>query len=237
MNSDYQASLGHLLGEFGWNKGRAKAVLWLWIILLIPSLICSLFLVGLIGLGFCVYFIQRSYRRLRATQPAIVVYEQGLVDQRQKTPQVVRYETIKNMFISVVVINGVLNYIVTLEQQDGQKLKVDEHVANVDHLRQLLEEQLVQQRLPGAIARFQAGDTLSFGNLQLSQSGLSIGKKTLPWPEFGSVEVKRSANMVGLVIHQKAGNQEWGYQARDTFPNLALFFALVSYIQGVQPTI
>ena len=231
MNTESFNDLGHKLGEFGWNKGRAKGVLWIWIFLLLPSLLFSLFLIGLPGLILSIYFIYRSVKRLRSTQPAIAVYQQGLVDNRPGKPQTIRYEQVKNIYLAVKIINGVFNYLITLQLQSGQKIQIDEHVANINDLRMLLEEQLVKQQLPEAIATYQQGDSVNFNSLQVSQAGLSMNKKTLPWPELESAEIQRISNSVYLKIRQKGNNSDWGIQARDVFPNLGLFFALVSYAQ------
>lgn len=222
--------LGHLLGEFGWNKGRAKFLLGVWIFILILSLPLSLALVGLPGLIVSGYFIHRSLHRLRGTEPVILVYQQGLVDRRKGTPHVIGFEEIKNLFLSVVIINGVLNYIVTLETQTGQKIKIDEHVAKVDQLRTLLEEQIVQSQFSDMIDSYKQGNPIVFERLTLTQAGLSAGKRVLPWSEFESADVQRKANSVELVIRQKGGKQDWFTAPRDAFPNLALFFAIVNYI-------
>lgn len=232
MNTENFDNLGHKLGEFSWNKGRAKGILWIWVFMLFPSLLFSLFLIGIPGLIASIYFIQRSVKRLRSTQPAIAVYQQGLVDNRQGQPQTIRYEQIKNIYLTVTVINGVFTYVITLELKNGQKLKIDEHVANINDLRILLEEKLVEQQLPDAIATYKEGNSINFNNLQVSQAGLSTGKKTLAWSELESADIQRSANSVYLKIRQKGNSSDWAAQPRDTFPNLGLFFALMNYAQG-----
>ena len=234
MSLDSDHHLGHLLGEFSWNKGRAKALLWLWGILLLPSLLFSFVIIGLPGLILSIYFIYRSFTRLRTKHPVIEVYEQGLIDRRKKDSQIIQYADVKALYIAVVVVNGVMNYVLTLDLQNGQKLKIDEHVNNVDNLRRLLEEQIVQHQLPSTIAQYQQGTPIQFNNLQVTQSGLTLGKKTLPWSEFESAEIKRSGSIVSLNIRQKGNTKDWGSQPRDTFPNLALFFAIVNHIQGTQ---
>ncbi|MEB3339105.1 MAG: DUF6585 family protein [Leptolyngbyaceae bacterium] len=226
--------LGNLLGEFGWNKGRAKAVLWLWIFMLLPSLLFSLLIIGLPGLILSIYFIYRSLTRLRATQPVVVLYQQGLVDSRKGTPEIIPYEGIKNIYLSVKVINGVFTYLISLEKNTGQKINLDEHVANIDDLRKLLEDQIVKFQLPGAISTYQQGSPITFNLLQVTQAGLSMGKKMLPWSEFGTAEIQRVSNTVYLTIRQKDSNKEWGRQPRGSFPNLALFFEIVKYVQENQ---
>jgi hypothetical protein len=236
MNFGNHDNLGHVLGEFGWNKGRTKAVLWLWIFLLLPSLLFSFVIIGLPGLILSCYFIYRSSTRLRTTQPVVSVYEQGLIDKRKGTPKVIRYEEIKNIYVTAVVINGVLNYGLTLELPNRQKVVLNEHLANIDSLRKLLEEQIVRHQLPAAIAMYQQGNPIGFGNLHVAQAGLSMGKKLLPWSEFESAEIQRMSNTVYLTIRQKGNKKEWGLQSRDTFPNLALFLAMVNYIQRTYET-
>lgn len=222
--------LGHLLGEFGWNQGRAKFLLGVWLFLFLLSLPLSLVLIGLPGLIASAYFVVRSFKRLRQTKPILLVYQHGIVDQRKGTAAITYYQDVKNLFLGVVVINGVLNYLVTLEPQQGQKVKIDEHVANVDRVRTLIEEQFVGLHLPAAIAAYQEGTAIEFGSLKVTQAGLVAGKRTLPWADFATVDVQRNAGFVGVVIRQKGSQKEWFTAARDTFPNLALFFALVNYL-------
>ncbi len=231
---DGSEQLGVVLGEFGWNKGRAKFLLGAWIALFVISLPLALAIIGLPGLILSIYFIYRSLKRLRGTQPIVSLYQQGLIDLRKGTPEVIRYADIKTLFLSVVRTNGVLNYVLTLETNNGRKTKIDEHVANVDQLRTVLEEQLVQHQLPAMIANYQQGNPVEFGRLTLTQEGLSAGKRLLPWSEFESADIQRRSNSVAFFIRQKGSQQDWFYSPRDDFPNLALFFALVHSITGTR---
>ncbi len=231
---DSFGQLGSLLGEFGWNKGRAKAVLGIWIFMFFISLPLSLIFVGLPGLILSIYFSYRSFQRLKGTNPVILVYQQGLIDCRKGTPAVIRFDEIKELFLSVVRTNGVRNYIVTLETQNVGKLKIDEHVANIEGLKVLIEEQIIQIKLPALIANYRQGNAIEFGQLTLTQEGLLAGKRMLPWSEFESVDVKRSYKSVYLFIYQKGSKKEWCCFSRDYFPNLALFFAFINYITSTQ---
>lgn len=231
---DRFGQLGSLLGEFGWNKGRAKAVLTIWLFMFFLSLPMSLALFGLPVLILSSYFSYRSFQRLKGTKPVILLYQQGLIDCRKGTPEIIRYEEIKKLFLSVVITNGVLNYIVTLQTKTVGKLKIDEHVANIERLKVLLEEQLIQVQLPALIANYQQGNAIEFGQLTLAQKGLLAGSRMLPWSEFESAEVKRSSKSVYLFIYQKGSKKEWCCFSRDDFPNLALFFAFINSITATQ---
>ena len=231
---DDSGQLGSVLGEFGWNKGRAKALLVVWIVMFFISLPTSFLLFGLPCLILSIYFIYRSFQRLKGTKPVIVLHQQGLIDYRKGTPEVIRYVAIKKIFVSVVSRNGILNYLLTLETQNVGKIKIDEHVANVDRLRVLLEEQLIQLQLPALIANYQQGKAIEFGHLTLSQEGLLAGSRMLPWSEFELADVQRRYKTVDFFIRQKGSQKDWFYSPRDTFPNLGLFFAFINYITATQ---
>lgn len=176
--------LGSLLGEFGWNKGRAKTLLIAWSVMSFISLPMSFLLLGLPSLILSGYFSYRSFQRLKGTKPVILLYQHGLIDCRKGTPEIIRYEEIKKLLCSVISWSGILNYIVTLETQKSGKIKIDEHIANVDRLKALVEEQLIQIQLPGLIANYQQGNAIEFGQLTLTQEGLLAGSRMLPWSEF-----------------------------------------------------
>lgn len=229
MTSDLQ--LGHLVGEFGWNKDRAKAVLSIWLFLLFFGLILSIFLIGIPILILAIYYVYQSFSRLISKKPVISIYQNGLVDHRKDTSRKILYEQIKNLYLSVQSVNGVLNYLVTLETHDQGKLKIDEHVGNIDRLRTLLEEQFVTHRLPVVLAAYQQGTPIDFAELRVTQSALIFGKKTLPWSEIDSIDIYKS-QLVFVRVLQKPDKKEWFAKSRDYFPNMALFFALINAIQA-----
>ena len=231
---DSFGQLGSLLGEFGWNKRRAKTLLIVWSLMFLISLPTSLFLLGLPTLILSSYFSYRSFQRLKGTKPVILLYQQGLIDCRKGTPEVIRYEEIQKLFLSVVITNGVLNYIITLETQKSPKIRIDEHVANIEQLKASLEEQIIQLQLPELIADYQQGNAIKFGQLTLTQEGLLAGKRLLPWSEFESANVKRRYKTVDFFICQKGSQKDWFYSPRDIFPNLALFFALINFITATE---
>jgi hypothetical protein len=228
MNLGERTNFGNLIDSFGWNKGRAKVLLWTWSVLLLFSLPLSLILLGLPCAIASIYFVYRSLRRLISKKPIVSIYERGLIDDRGGSSQIINYQDIKNVYISIVRTVGVVNYIITLETHNKKKIKIDEHVANIDVLRQQLEQQIVRQQFPATIAAYQSGETLVFNSLQVHRSGLSVKKKTLPWSEFGSASIQQVGNSVFFVIYQR--DKEWMCFSRNYFPNIALFCTLTNYI-------
>ncbi len=230
MHMTVDHPLGHLIGEFGWSKKKANSLLGAWIFLVLASLVLSIFLIGIPILIYSLYNLYQTLTRLFSKQSVILLYQQGLVDCRKDPPRTIAYQDIKNIYLSVKSAGGVINYVVRLETDKQGKIKIDEHIANVDQLRTLLEQQFVEYRFPGAIAAYQQGTPIEFAELQLTQSGLVFGKKTLPWAEVNSVDIYKQTSVFVRVL-QNPDKKEWFAKNRDYFPNMALFFALVDAIQ------
>lgn len=230
MNLSNDHTLGNLLGEFRWNKGITLYILIIWVVIFFPSLLLALSLFGVPTLILSIYSICQSCIRLLTFKPVLLAYEYGLIDRRQRKRQVIRYEEIKKLYISAVM----FKYLITIETHNKKKIKINEHLKNTDHLRIILEEQIIQQQLPELIALYQHGDSISFDQIQVSQAGLMTGKLTLPWSEFSRVDVQRVDKFVYLMIFKKDNKQEWAAVRRNYFPNMALFLALLDYIKKTQ---
>lgn len=230
MSSGNNNNLGNLLGEFGWNKGITLYILVIWTVIFFPSLLLALSLFGLPTLILSIYSVCQSFIRLLTIKPVLLVYEYGLIDRRKRSIKVIRYEEIKKIYISAVM----FRYLITIETHNKKKIKINEHLKNVDHLRIILEQQIVQRQLPEAIELYEQGNSIAFDQIQISQAGLMIGKRTLPWSEFGTADIQRIDKFVYLMIFQKDCKQEWGAVRRNMFPNIALFMALVNYAKATQ---
>jgi len=83
---------------------------------------------------------------------------------------------------------------VTMRAVDGSEITATTvYTAHgLARLRDLLEEKVVALRLPGAVAQFDSGATLSFGHLSLSQRGITWkdGAKHAAWERIRSFEVE-----------------------------------------------
>ncbi len=81
--------LGNLVGEFRWNKSRAKLLLYIWLFLLPIIALATFFItsepvelgygIGGIALLICLYLVYRQTRKLKKKK-VLSVYEQGLID-------------------------------------------------------------------------------------------------------------------------------------------------------------
>jgi hypothetical protein len=70
----------------------------------------------------------------------------------------------------------------------------------IEQLGRLLTTGVIQTQLPKAIARFNAGQPVSFGPLAMSPAGIAIGDRSLPWSEVEGVRTVQ-----GIVSVKKSG--------------------------------
>ncbi|NEQ26776.1 MAG: hypothetical protein F6K28_48665 [Microcoleus sp. SIO2G3] len=229
-------TFGHLLGGFNWHKPKAKRLFVIWSLMVFPSLISCLFLVGIPATFFSVYFAHRSWRRWRSSQNVVLLYEHGLVDQRKPQPVILPYSDVDTLLIAITRLANVTSYVHTIQTKDNRKIQLDEHLAQIKDLGQILQEQIAQQQLPEAIATYNQGQSVSFKQLAISPDGISMGKQHLIWQDFDSAAVIQSRTRkhlhVFIEIKQKGQQKPWALLNQATFPNLSLFFALLSHIQN-----
>jgi hypothetical protein len=237
--------LGHLLKEFDWDRPKAKRLFILWSLMVFPSLVSCLFLVGIPATIFSIYLARRSWKRWRLPQrgkgsasshPPVSLYQHGFVDQRQSQSVVVSYTDIQTLLVAITRLARVTSHIYTIQTKDNRKIQFDEHLAEIKELGYLLQEQVVQHQLPAAIATYNQGLPITFNRLVVTSSGITVGKQSLSWQEFESVEVIQTRTRkyihVFVVIHQTHQQKPWALLDQKTFPNIALFFALIDYVQS-----
>jgi hypothetical protein len=101
----------------------------------------------------------------------------------------------------------------------------------IEQIGRLLDAGMTRVRLPGALQRFNAGQTVSFGPLMVSQNGIVKGDKMLPWSEIAEVRTHR-----GSVDVYKAGKRlPWASTAVSKIPNYSVFDALLRAVLAPRP--
>jgi len=88
-----------------------------------------------------------------------------------------------------------------LTTDQDEVLLINNVYSQVGPLMRRLEGLITRARLPVVAAKFQAGETVSFGPISLSGQALHVGDKTLPWSAW---EGYRFANNQ-LVLMDKSG--------------------------------
>lgn len=180
------------------------------------------------GMAFLVigYFQSRQH---------IQVFEQGFTYVKAGVAQVVRWDAIESIRHQAVRIR--VNFIpigtartYTIRTNQGETIKLTGSIGRVAKLGALIEAEAFKHLMPRAIERYNAGGTLQFGKLSLSQAGIGNGKEVVPWAQIKSVQVSN-----GSIAVKKEGKWlNWANVTVAQTPNYVVFLALVDQIAGVK---
>ena len=173
----------------------------------------------------------------RSSNRSIRVYPEGLIFITlggNGESDVFAWEQIESVRQQIVrgAVNGVPvgtthNYI--LRRNDGKEIRFDDFVTNAETLGATIQRETFPFLMRRVRAAFDTGQTVSFGKLHVSQSGLSDGNETLPWKEVEEVKVAEG------VIHVRKHGQwlRWSHAPISETPNVFVFLALCHAEQGV----
>jgi len=87
-----------------------------------------------------------------------------------------------------------------------------------------IEEQVYGSLVPQIRARWAKGETIKFGPLSLSPTGVHAGRDCLPWRNVASVKAERQG--MDIVIRQIGRKFPWKKLEDPVMPNEAIFFQL-----------
>jgi hypothetical protein len=120
--------------------------------------------------------------------------------------------------------SGTFTY--TVQRNDGKILKQGNPLQNSKDMGVQMMREIIKIHLPLAKAAYDAGQTLSFGKINVDRQGLNNGKEMVPWSQIGRVTTQQ-----GIVCIEKDGRViKWSSVKSAEVPNLAVLMTLVSHI-------
>jgi hypothetical protein len=212
----------------------------------ILGLVIPLFglLVVLIGVVILLKaFLRRNLR--------VDVREQGLVYLKRNSNEVIRWDQIAFVWHKVKKTTSTTSttspstgYTTTttststyhsyiVQRTDGAKVVFDDTFSRLKELGQTIEQESARYLLPQAIAAFYARQSVVFGTMYVNFSGVSDGRKTLPWSELKSIKVDENNGTIAIRKQGKWLN--WSNLSLSETPNILVFEALVNSIVGSRP--
>jgi hypothetical protein len=113
-------------------------------------------------------------------------------------------------------------------RQDGRQLWLRD-LENLRGLGQRIQAELTRRRLPAAMEAFRAGYVVRFGRkLGVSQDGLHVGVKLVPWYEVTDINIREASY---IRIGQAREVVSWSQLPASQVPNLHLLAALLEAIR------
>jgi len=93
-------------------------------------------------------------------------------------------------------------------------------------LGELIEERMLEYKLPQALEEYRAGSPIAFGNLMVRQQGLAGSTRELAWADIDRVQI----SVDSIQIMKKPASMVWFNLSAASTPNLALLAALLNTI-------
>lgn len=120
-----------------------------------------------------------------------------------------------------------------VQRVDGANFVFDRTFSHLRELGKTIEQESARYLLPQAIAAYNAGQPIKFGNMSVSFSGVSDGRKMLSWSELKSFKVDE--NNGAIAIRKQGKWLNWSNISLSKTPNVLVFEALVNSIVGSRP--
>ena len=204
--------------------------------------------IPLFGLVFVLIGGLALLKAFRNRNLRVYVHEQGVVYLKRNGNEVIRWDQIaavwhkvKKRTSTTSTRNPSTGYTTTststtiyhsyiVQRADGAKVVFDGTFSRLRELGQTIEQGSARYLLPRAIAAFNAGQPVVFGKMYVNFSGVSDGKKTLPWSELKSIKVDENNGTIAIRKQGKWLN--WSNLSLSETPNILVFEALVNSIVG-----
>jgi hypothetical protein len=156
----------------------------------------------------------------------VYMFSNGFINGRGRNGEVVRWDQVKAIWEDAKQGRSSGTFTYTVQRNDGKILKQGNPLQNSKDMGVQMMREIIKIHLPLAKAAYDAGQTLSFGKINVDRQGLNNGKEMVPWSQIGRVTTQQ-----GIVCIEKDGRViKWSSVKSAEVPNLAVLMTLVSHI-------
>lgn len=169
----------------------------------------------------------------------VYVFAEGLVQAKGSRVDVLRWDQVESFVQNVtrttntfsgIPLSRVTIHVYTVRRVDGTKLVFRDSLRHVEGLGNTIARATAQRLLFRAIAAYSSGAPVAFGELTISQQGISKGQTLLPWNQFQNYQISNGT----VLIRQQGKRLNWSSTPVRNVPNLLVFVALMDYIRRGQ---
>ena len=142
------------------------------------------------------------------------VHADGFVFTDWRRNLAVRWDDVKEVYASPIYrqtsrgyrSSRIINWTYAVHRNDGQKARIG-GLEGMGELGATIQARVSKRLLPQAIGAYRAGEDVAFGpRLGLSQQGVRVGEKLLPWSDVAKVNLNRDN---AVTIQQKGKRLPW----------------------------
>lgn len=156
----------------------------------------------------------------------VYMFNNGFINGRGRTGEVVRWDQVQAIWENAKQGRSGGTFTYTVQRNDGKVLKQGSPLQNSKDMGVQMMREITRVHLPRAQTAFNAGQTLSFGRINVDRYGLNNGTEIVPWDQIGRVTTQQ-----GIVCIEKDGRViKWSSVKSAEVPNLVVLMTLVNYV-------
>ncbi len=175
------------------------------------------------------------WRHVQARRETIGIYDKGIARRTGDNIEMLAWEEMvessQNLFTQRV--NFIPVYkkeVYRVKTKDGATHLFRGSIPDANKVGAILHRQVARQVLPGMIERYNAGETLAFGNLKINKSGVHRGNKSMGWGDLKGMSINN-----GFLSFKKEGKWlNWGSMQINNTPNFVALLDLLEAITGMK---
>ncbi len=181
------------------------------------------------------WLLIRSDIRVTYHKTSLYLCELGLLGyhEQDKSVTVIPWDKIESVWLQITPLYTAVSeeeqemrydWTYTFQRTDGVKFTFEGHFG-ILALSYIVAKEVTARLLPRAIATYEAGLPVSFGNIQVSRKGIQIGQEAFAWQNIYSIELEGDQIMVRLPDWE-----HWIGTSKAATPNVCVLEALIHHI-------
>ena len=166
----------------------------------------------------------------------VASYERGFAYNDWKGIQIWRWEDVVLMKSAITrhytnwIYTGT-THVYTLYNRQNQRLVLSDSFENVEELAKNIDQNIFPLLYAHAADQYNTGQSVIFGLVAISKTGIVIGKKTYPWTDVKEVSIRRGI----LKVFKKDGGWFSGASASaSVIPNLRVLLTIIRQVVSLK---
>ncbi|WP_144125004.1 DUF6585 family protein [Catellatospora sichuanensis] len=191
-------------------------------------------------LGFLWVLLRSPAVSRRARQFRVHVFEHGWVWARRSGTEAYRWDEVQALFANLAVFTAEVGsrtpYGIRIAAVDGRRMEIWQVHVDMARFGRLLTARVAQAQLPKAMAYFDKGNPVTFGDLTVTDDGVAFQGILTPWSEIGGVEIDHTdqsyLSLVDRQYRRRGARVNFGLMANG-YTFVLMVEAILTKLRGV----
>ena len=190
--------------------------------------------VGLFGLVLMAGAVLLAFRTYRSRELRVLVYPEGMLYLRPDQARAVLWDEIDTVRHTKaeghLMIFLSSSEAITVSGPRIGELHFDDCLPQIGELAGLIRRHTLGSLLSRAVAAYEAGEPVVFGEIQISREGITKGGRTLPWPDVKEIQFEEEK----ITVTRQGKWLTWLTASAGEVPNFHVLRGLLEYARKTE---